>query len=185
MVVSWSTIDYYLIGGIYGDTAFTADSRGNLYTAGSFDATAGTPPITWIVRSQPAAPTNLTATPDATFPSTQIDLSWTNTAGADEAGIAIYRSTTSAASGFTLLATVSASTTTYSDSGLSAGTTYWYQVVALLNSDGSSAPSNTTSATTTATPTAATAASAAVFSSTQITDSADPTDIFRHRKHRR
>jgi len=121
---------------------FTVDSNGNLYACGRY----GSGNLNWFVRSLPAAPTNLTATPDPTLPSSQIDLSWTNTAGSDETGFAIYRSTDGI--NFTAVATVGSGATSYNDSGLLAGTTYFYYVVALLNATGASAPSNTASATT-------------------------------------
>src|SRR5207253_2997209 len=88
----------------------------------------------WLIRSRPAAPTNLTAAADATFPSSQVDLSWNNTAASDETGFAIYRSTDGI--NFTAVATLGASATTYSDTGLTAGTTYYYYVIALLNATG-------------------------------------------------
>jgi hypothetical protein len=95
--------------------------------------------MTHSLRSQPAVPTNVTASRDAGLPSSQIDLSWTNAAGTDETGFAVYRSTDGV--NFTLLGTLDASTTRYSDGGLAAGRTYFYYVLSLLNSGGASAPS--------------------------------------------
>jgi carboxypeptidase T len=92
----------------------------------------------------PAAPTNLTAT--AASPS-QIDLSWTDNAG-DETGFKIERDN---GSGFTQIATVGAGITSYSNTGLTASTTYDYRVYA-YNSYGDSDYSNTISATTPAPP---------------------------------
>ena len=138
---SWSVSDDYTgydgLGAEYN--AFVTDSTGNLYAAGTDDNG-------WLIRSQPAAPTNLTAAADAIFPSSQIDLSWSNTAGSDETGFAVYRSTDGI--NFTAVATVAAGATTYSDTGLSAGTTYYYYVVTLLNATGKSGPSNQVSAAT-------------------------------------
>ncbi len=89
----------------------------------------------------PAAPSSLAA---SAVSSSQIDLSWTDNS-ADESGFSIERSTNGTT--FTLLTSVTANTNSYSDSGLTAATTYWYQVAA-FNGSGSSAASNTASATT-------------------------------------
>ena len=91
----------------------------------------------------PAAPSDLTAT---AVSSSQINLTWAASAGAT--GYEIERSL-SASSGFTEVGT--ATTTSYSDTGLTAGTTYYYQVIA-TGGGKSSGPSNTASATTTGTP---------------------------------
>lgn len=140
---SWATVDDYSVGGsAYSNTALTVDSGGNVYTAGGVLM----PNYTWVVRSQPAAPTNLTATSDVTFPSSQIDLAWNNAAGGDETGFEVYRSTDGI--NFAAVASVGSSVTTYSDSGLSPGTKYYYYVVTLLNATGMSGASNTASATT-------------------------------------
>jgi len=91
-----------------------------------------------------SAPTNLTAT---AVSSSQINLAWTasSTPGAT---YSIYSSTTS---GFTPsssnLLTSGLSGTTYSNTGLSSGTTYYYLVEA-VSSSATSAPSNQASATT-------------------------------------
>ncbi len=82
----------------------------------------------------PAAPTALSAT--AASP-TRIDLSWTDNAD-NEDDFEIERSTTGSIGTFTPLATVSANTTTYADTGLNAESTYCYRVRA-TNSLGDSA----------------------------------------------
>ena len=173
---SWSTVDDLTN---YPYDAFTVDSFGNAFAGGSDQS--------FFIRSLPAVPKNLTAVADSVNPSSQIDLSWSNSAGGDESGFAIYRSTDKV--NFSLINTVSASSTSYSDTGLSSGTSYYYYVTAVLNSvdgsaPGSSAPSNTASATTSAAPMAAPAATAAVFSSTQISSVSNSTDFFHHRRHR-
>jgi len=81
--------------------------QGRLYTA---------------VPSLPAAPTNLAATSPS---ASQINLTWTDNAG-NEQGFKIERSTDGV--NFALLATVPANTTNFSDTGLSAGTTYTYRL---------------------------------------------------------
>ena len=104
-------------------------------------ATPGAPfNITFIV---PGAPTLLVAT---AISATQINLSWTDNAST-EAAFEIERSTAGAGGPFTLLATVSANTTSYSDIGLTQSTTYWYQVRA-VNGGGNSAYTNVANATT-------------------------------------
>jgi glycosidase len=89
----------------------------------------------------PSAPTTLAATASGTT----INLTWTDTSS-DETSFVLQRSTTSG-SGFADIATIAANTTSYSDSGLSANTTYYYRIKA-VNSAGSSAWSNEANATT-------------------------------------
>jgi hypothetical protein len=97
-----------------------------------------------------AAPSNLTATAAT---GTQINLSWTNNA-TTQTGFHIDRATSS---DFTqnLVTQTAAGATTFSDSGLTPGTTYFYRVRA-FNSSGDSANSNTASATTLTLPAATT-----------------------------
>ncbi len=93
----------------------------------------------------PSAPTSLAA---STISSSQIDLSWT--APADDGGSAItsYIVERSSDNGVTWSTVQHTSiSTTYSDTGLAAGTSYAYRVSA-ANSVGTSPPSNTASATT-------------------------------------
>src|SRR5439155_8284390 len=92
----------------------------------------------------PAAPTGLTATGGTG----QVSLSWTDgsNGGCAITAHAIYRSTTSG--GETLLAN-SGSGTTYTDSAVTGGTTYFYKVTA-TNSIGTGGQSNEASATPTA-----------------------------------
>lgn len=86
----------------------------------------------------PAAPANLTATPG----DSQVRLAWTGSAGA--ASYTVKRSTTSGGPYAAIASGVT--TTSYTDSGLTNGTTYYY-VVSALNSLGESPPSNEVSAT--------------------------------------
>lgn len=85
----------------------------------------------------PSVPTGLTATPG----NAQVSLSWTASSGATSYNV--KRSTTSGGP-YTTIA--SPSTTSYTDTGLTNGTTYYY-VVAAVNSAGSSANSSQVSAT--------------------------------------
>jgi hypothetical protein len=147
-------------------------------TAGSYSATAplgGAGP--WVMQMvafkgmssappppPPTAPTNLTA---AAAGSSQINLSWTNTS-TSQTGVKIERSTDNVT--FTQIAVAGATAVSYSDSGLSASTTYFYRVRA-TNSSGDSAYSNTASATTQSPPpppTAPTNLTAAAAGSNQI-----------------
>lgn len=97
----------------------------------------------------PQAPSNMTAT--AAGPSS-INLAWTDNSS-DETGFLLQRSL-SATSGFTNLLTLPANTTSYTNTGLSSATTYYYRVQA-INSGGSSPWSNIASATTLSSPPAA------------------------------
>src|SRR2546430_212325 len=89
----------------------------------------------------PAAPTNLSATAPSSM---QINLTWTDNANNEE-GFTIDRSTDN--SSFFRIASVGANATSYSDTGLAAGTTFYYRVRA-FNGDGASAWSNPAQATT-------------------------------------
>ncbi|MBX3729435.1 MAG: fibronectin type III domain-containing protein [Candidatus Sumerlaeia bacterium] len=105
-------------------------------SANSAQASATTLP------NPPAAPSGLAAT---TVSQTQINLSWTDNSN-NETGFIIGRSTTSGGP-YTDIATVGANVTTFNNTGLTAGTTYYY-VVRATNTGGSSANSNQASATT-------------------------------------
>lgn len=87
----------------------------------------------------PAAPSDLTA---VAFTSTEMDLAWTDNS-TDEIFFRIERDS---GSGFVQVATATANATSYHDSGLSTGTTYWYRVKA-RNAGSESAYSNVASAT--------------------------------------
>ena len=137
-----------------GNTPFTSANAGKQTFSVTFE-TAGTQSLTVTdtanasltatqsgISVSPAAPTGLAAT---AVSSSQINLTWSASAGAT--GYEIERSL-SATSGFAEVGT--ATTTSYSDTGLTAGTTYYYQVIA-TGGGNSSAASNTASATTTGT----------------------------------
>lgn len=87
----------------------------------------------------PAAPTGLTATGG----NAQVSLSWTPSSGASTYNV--YRGTTAGAEGATPL-TSGVSTASYTDSGVTNGTKYYY-VVAAVNTYGTSAKSSEVSAT--------------------------------------
>ncbi len=118
----WTDADAWTLSGSYGQ---------NPWSISVFKAVANTPP--------PAAPTGLTAT---AVSSSQINLSWNASSGATS--YTVYRATSS---GGTYTSIGTTSSTSYSNTGLSAGTTYYYRVAA-SNAGGTSAQSNTASATT-------------------------------------
>ena len=96
-------------------------------------------------RQLPAAPSGLTAT---AVSSSQINLSWTDNSN-NETGFKIDQATSSDFSTGLTTVTVGANATTYSATGLSSSTTYYYRVRA-TNAIGDSANTSTASATTTA-----------------------------------
>ncbi len=89
----------------------------------------------------PAAPSNLVAT---VLSRSQIKLSWTDNAG-NESEFRIQRCRGATCTNFTLIATVGANVTTYTNTGLAANTTYRYRVVA-YNASGTSGYSNVVTA---------------------------------------
>jgi hypothetical protein len=84
----------------------------------------------------PDSPTSLSGSPLST---SEIELNWTDNSN-DEDGFRIYRDGSS-------VDTVGANTTSYTDTGLSSGTTYTYEVAA-YNASGESAKSNQVDVTT-------------------------------------
>ena len=128
--------------------------------------------------SLPAAPANLSAT---AISSSQINLTWTDQS-ANETGFQIERKI-GAGGTYALIVTTAANATTYSDTGVVEGTTYFYRV-RTVNGAGNSAYSNEANATLPVSPPAAPAnLSATAISSSQInltwTDQSDNEDGFR------
>ena len=112
------------------------------FTGGTGGLTAIQDVLSWtystgLPTNAPGAPTNLTATAG----SGQVGLSWSASTGATSYNL--QRSTTSGGP-YTTLA--SPTTTSYTDTGLTNGTTYYY-VVAAVNTGGQSANSSQVSAT--------------------------------------
>lgn len=95
--------------------------------------------LTFTKQTAPAAPVGLTATAGTA----QVSLSWTASSGA--ASYNVYRSTTAGGEGTTAIAT-GITSTTYVNTGLTNGTTYFYKVAA-VNASGTSSQSNEASAT--------------------------------------
>jgi hypothetical protein len=102
-----------------------------------------TPTPTPTATPTPAAPTNLAAT---AVSSSQINLSWTDNSN-NETGFKVERSKNGNGNSFSQIATVGANVTTYSNTGLSRATKYYYRVRA-YNGGGNSGYSNIASATT-------------------------------------
>lgn len=96
----------------------------------------------------PNAPAGLSANPNSGSPEDKIDLSW-NDMSNDEDTFTIERSTNG--SSFQMVGQNSANDTTYTDTGLTSGTTFWYRVMA-VNASGSSSASNIASTQTTTPP---------------------------------
>lgn len=111
----------------YTNTGLTAGTN-YYYCLSSFNSTgrSGYANLTGKTLSltAPSAPTGLAY---SNVTSSSVSLSWTDTS-ASESGFRVYRSTDSV--NFSLLATVGANTTTYTNSGLSDATTYYYRVAA-------------------------------------------------------
>jgi len=112
----------------------------------------------------PAAPSNLAAIGAG---SGQIDLTWTDNA-TNESGFVIERSPNGSDS-WTEIATLADNITSYTDTGLTSGTTFFYRVSA-YNLNGNSGFSNTASATTTEEPPAGPSNLSAVASSSAQID---------------
>src|SRR5580693_6736938 len=93
--------------------------------------------VTPATASVPSAPTSLTVTPG----STGATLKWTASASGSPTSYNIYRGTATDGEATTPVATVSGTTTTFTDSGLTNGKTYFYNVAA-NNSVGVSPDSN-------------------------------------------
>ncbi|HYG75239.1 MAG TPA: glycoside hydrolase family 44 protein [Planctomycetota bacterium] len=121
-------------------------------SSGSLSATVPAQSITLFVIPAgsvvvtPAAPSNLSATATS---ASQINLSWTDNAS-NETGFKIERKT-GVGGTYAQIAAVGSNVSSYSDSGLSASTQYFYRVRA-SGSSGDSAYSNEASATTHAAP---------------------------------
>jgi hypothetical protein len=107
----------------------------------------------------PAAPSGLVGTPIST---TRIDLSWTDNSP-DEQGFRVESAPDvgGIAGTYAQIASVGVNVRTYSNTGLTAGTRYWYRVIA-YNGAGTSAYSTEANATTPAAPTPPNAPSALV-----------------------
>ncbi len=129
----------------YSDTGLTPSTR-YYYRIRSANSNGNSPYIAEVNVTTPAAtpiaPTGLSATAVST---STINLSWTDLSN-NETGFQVERSTTSG-SGFVLVTTTAANSTSYSNTGLAAGTTYYFRIRS-ANVEGSSTYTLEVSATT-------------------------------------
>jgi hypothetical protein len=136
----------------YSNTDLTASTsysyRVRAYnTTGDSEYSNTASAVTLAAPAIPAAPTNLITT---VVSKSQIDLTWIDSDDT-ETGFKIERCTGAECSDFAQIATVGANVTTYSNTSLTASTSYSYRVSA-YNTAGDSDYSNTASATTQAAP---------------------------------
>src|SRR5437867_2639974 len=170
---TWSTIvsnsgstatTYSDTGLMHGTTYTYRVSAINSVGTGSPSSTASATTLA----VAPSSPTGLSAT---AVSSSQINLSWappTDNGGSAITGYKIERSTDAGTTRSPPVANSGSTATTYSDTGLTRGTTYTYKVSA-INSVGMSSPSGTASATTLAVaPSPPTGLTATTVSSSQI-----------------
>jgi len=154
-------------GTTYSDTGLTSGTSYSyqvqaIDTAGNLSAFSNVASTT--TQAPPTAPSNLTATAAST---SQINLSWT--ASTSTVGLKNYILQRCQGAGCTNFAQIAAPTgTTYSDTGLTSGTSYSYQVQAVDTAGNLSVFSNIASATTQAPPTAPSNLTATVVSTSQI-----------------
>src|SRR5207253_2663950 len=139
-ISSTSYTDPGLTNGLtYSCSVVAVDSSGTSGPAMLASVTPTAPPP-----ALPSTPTNLTAAPG----NGQVTLSWSAATGA--ASYNLYRSTTSGGEGSTPVVTGIASTS-YTNTGLTNGITYYFRVAA-VNASGTSGQSNQASATLNAPP---------------------------------
>ena len=136
--INGSSVRYAPKTGFQGIDTFT-------YTASDGHGGTATATVTVTVGvSTPTAPTGLSTT---SLSQSQIFLQWTDNSS-NETGFKIERATNSSFTlNLTQVATTAANATGYTDSGLSAGTVYYYRVRA-TNAAGNSAYTNASSSTT-------------------------------------
>jgi hypothetical protein len=98
---------------------------------------------------------------------TAIDVTWTD-ASTNETGFEVQRSTTSG-SGYSLVTTTAANATSFSDTGLTSSTTYYYRIRAKNGGANSAYTSEVSETTPSAAPTSPTAPSTSSVTATSIT----------------
>ena len=140
----------------YNDTGL-ATGNSYSYRVQASDTAGGLSPFSNVVSATPGpstAPSGLTATAASMV---QINLSWTaSTSSVGLANYIVQRCQGAGCTNFAQVASFAATTTTYSDTGLAAGTSYSYQVQASDTAGGLSPFSNVATATTLSSATAIT-----------------------------
>lgn len=133
----------------YSNTGLTASTtyyyRIRAYNAAGNSSYSNEVSATTAAAPPPNAPSVLAATASG---SSTINLSWTDNS-TDETGFKLERKTGSGGTYSEIAGSIAANTTTYSNTGLTASTTYYYRIRA-YNAVGNSSYSNETSATTAA-----------------------------------
>jgi titin len=143
----------------YSDTTALEGTAYNYRVRAFTTAAQGNPSATANVSTPLTPPSSMVATAVST---SQVNLTWVDNSAA-ESSYKIERSVNGG--GFTLLTTVSANVTSYSDTAGSAGTTYQYRV---RGAKGSLFSDYATSSSVTTAPTAPSGASASAASNTQV-----------------
>jgi Fibronectin type III domain len=134
-----ANVTSYSNTGLAGNTTYyyVVEATGSGGNSGNSNQASAT-----TLNNPPAAPSGLGASSPNT---TQINLTWADNSS-DETNFVVARSSTSGGP-YTDIATLGANVTSYSNTGLTANTTYYY-VVRATNAAGASANSNQASATT-------------------------------------
>lgn len=140
--------------GSYTLTAKVTDDEGQVTTSAGVTVSADNPP---------AAPSGLSATTTST---SQINLAWTDNSS-NETGFKIERKTGSGGT-YTQVALTSSNVTSYSDTGLTNGTAYYYRIRATNGAGDSSYTSEVTATTLFSIPTAPSGLTATATSSSAI-----------------
>jgi subtilisin family serine protease len=137
-----ANVTTYANTGLTASTSYSYQVRA-YNTAGDSGYSNIASAVTQAAPALPAAPTNLIAT---VISKSQINLTWTDNSG-NETGFRIERCKGATCTNFALIATVGANVTSYSNTKLTANTTYRYRVYA-YNAGGISGYSNIVTATT-------------------------------------
>lgn len=131
----------------YSNTGLTASTtyfyRLRSYNAAGNSTYSNEVSATTTAAPPPTAPSSLTATANGT---TAINLSWTDNSN-NETGFKLERKTGSGGTYAEIASSIAANATSYSNTGLTAGTTYFYRLRS-YNASGNSSYSNEASATT-------------------------------------
>jgi carboxypeptidase T len=142
MATVGSNVTSYSNTGLTASTSYSYRVRAYNSVGDSDDSNPATA-VTQAAPVLPIAPTNLAA---VAISKSQINLSWTDNSS-NETGFRIERCKGPTCTNFALIATVGANVTSFSNTSLSANTTYRYRIYA-YNANGNSSYSNIAKATT-------------------------------------